>query len=211
LLTIYFSDCDYNKTVIVPVGPEEQSFSVYKDIICASSKFFKAACSERWIEGKEKKVRLPEVKPSVFQGYLAWLCSGIYQLQVKQDDPLPVISSAIEMAVELYLLGDVLDDIRFRNKLMETLACVDLPYFPQPTTLCMLWNRTPPTSVIRKMYVEKFILAASRESMTKNIGEYPAELVQQIAVHSLYRIETVTRKLFDTKMASFLEPVSEDD
>lgn len=92
---------------------------VYKDVICASSKFFKAACSQRWVEGREKKVRLPDVEPKIFQSYVAWLYSGTYQMQACKDDPKEVVWSALNTAVELYLLGDVLDDICFRNKMME--------------------------------------------------------------------------------------------
>jgi hypothetical protein len=85
-LLIHLSDCEYNNTISVLVGEKKQLFTVYKDIICASSKFFKAACSERWVEGKEKKVLLPEVEPKFFQSYVAWLYSGNYQLQASKDD-----------------------------------------------------------------------------------------------------------------------------
>jgi hypothetical protein len=155
--------------VIVLVGPEEQPFSVYKDIICASSKFFKAACSERWIEGKEKKVRLPEVKPSVFQGYIAWLCSGHYQMQASRGDPLDVINATTTAMIEMYILGDVLDDIRFRNKMMERLVSRNLGCCPQITTICMLWERTTTMSPLRKMHVKVYILRVDRPRFARRL------------------------------------------
>ena len=193
------------------VGAEGQPFSVYQDVICASSKFFKAACSERWVEGKEKKVSLPEVKPKHFQQYVAWLYSGNYQLQASQTDTAIAIGAAIETGLELYILGDVLDDIRFRNKMMENLANSDLRYFPHPATLCVLWERTPPTSLMRKMYVERLIMRADRKVVTALVKEYPTELIQQVVVESLLRIGVSTPEMFDAKVESFLEPVSEDD
>jgi hypothetical protein len=56
--------------VSILTGEEEQQFTVHKDSICAKSKFFKAACSERWIEGKQKVVKLPDVTARDFQTYV---------------------------------------------------------------------------------------------------------------------------------------------
>lgn len=38
---------NYNDTISVLVGSEERSFVVHKDVVCASSKFFRTACSTR--------------------------------------------------------------------------------------------------------------------------------------------------------------------
>lgn len=95
------SDCHYENTISVLVGDKKQLFTVYKDVICASSKFFKAACSERWIEGKEKKISLPEVEPALFRSYVAWLYSGNYQLGVSKDDTVDAQDSALDTGVEL--------------------------------------------------------------------------------------------------------------
>jgi hypothetical protein len=48
---------------------EGRQFTVHKDLICANSKFSEAACSKLWAEGKEKVVRLPEVKVGTFEAY----------------------------------------------------------------------------------------------------------------------------------------------
>jgi hypothetical protein len=56
--------------VSILTGEEEQQFTVHKDSICAKSKFFKAACSERWIEGKQKVVKLPDITARDFQTYV---------------------------------------------------------------------------------------------------------------------------------------------
>jgi hypothetical protein len=210
-LTTSRSDCDYKSTIDVLVGSQEELFVVHKDVICVSSKFFKAACSQRWVEGKEKKVRLPEVEPKIFQSYVAWLYSGDYRMQACKDDTKYVIDSAIDAAIELYLLGDVLDDISFRNKMMEVQVCQDLGRVPCTATLREVWERTPPTSPLRKMYVERFILRVSREGITQNLKGYPLELVQEIALSSLKRLETKTLKAFTAELDSFLEPVPEDD
>lgn len=53
-----------------PQTTETQEFTVHRHLVCANSKFFKAACSKLWAEGEEKIVRLPEVKVDAFQAYL---------------------------------------------------------------------------------------------------------------------------------------------
>jgi hypothetical protein len=57
----------FDNTIAVHVSPTEYRFVVHQNKICEKSKFFRAACSKRWIEGQEKLVRLPEVDIEVFQ------------------------------------------------------------------------------------------------------------------------------------------------
>jgi hypothetical protein len=192
------------------VGSEEELFMIHKDVVCASSKFFKAACSQRWIEGKEKKVTLPEMEPKVFQDYVAWLYSRAYQLQASKGDADPEVHDALQAAIELYLLGDVLDDIRLRNKIVQVLVTDDLELVPGSRTLHQLWARTTPASLLRKMYVVIFTRRVDREEFAKIVASYPAELVQEIAVAALKQTERINAECFISKLAIFLEPVPED-
>jgi hypothetical protein len=113
-------------------------------VICASSKFFKDACSERWIQGKEPKVFVLEVEPKTFQSYVEWLYSGNYQLQASKGDPMDVVHSALDAAINLYLVSDFLDDVHFRNHIMEALVIHRLGYLPNVKMLKNLWARTTP-------------------------------------------------------------------
>lgn len=185
------------------MGAEEQLFVIHKDIVCASSNFFKAACSDSWIEGKERRVRMPEVEPELFQTYITWLYSGNAQAHVSKDDP--------DGAIELYLLADVLDDVHLRNKMTEVLSYSDC--IASPTALCKLWDRTPLNSLIKKMYVEQFLMRTDRDEFAKFVTEYPAGLVQEVAAASLRLHSCAMMKRNEwstTKLASYLEPVSED-
>ena len=155
------------------MGPTEQLFVVHRDLICASSKFFKAACSTRWIEGQESKVRLYDVKPKFFQSYVAWLLSGHCQLRASEDDIRSVIEGTLDEALELYLLGDVLKDTRFRNKMMEIMVTTDVARLPTVDTLCKFWNRTPSNSMLRKMYVGRFMFEVNKKSFSKKHCSIP--------------------------------------
>ncbi|EME86766.1 uncharacterized protein MYCFIDRAFT_194727 [Pseudocercospora fijiensis CIRAD86] len=59
----------------VLVGPKEDVFFIHEDVICASSAFFKAACSNTWKENQEKTVKLPTADPNA----IIW-CAAQYVL-----------------------------------------------------------------------------------------------------------------------------------
>lgn len=193
------------------MGSHKELFVVYKDVICASSKFFKAACSERWVQGKESKFFLLEVEPKTFQSYVEWLYSGNYQLPACKGDPMDVVLSALDAAINLYLVGDFLDDVHLRNHIMEALFIHRLGYLPHVKMLKNLWARTTPASLLRKIFVEKIVVCGSRETFAMNISKYPAELVQEVALSSLTRLGTKDAATSSSKLESFLEPVPEDE
>jgi hypothetical protein len=204
VLTLH-RDCDYNSMISFLVGVEEKLFTVHKDLICASSKFFKAACSQRWAEGKEKEVRLPEVLPQDFQRYLAWLYSK--QLQTASKDGQAVVWDA---TVDMYILGDVLDDMRLRNAAIGLLFALDYSVtLPGYSQIQRLWRQTPDTSFLRELCVEKFVIHVQSGSFVKMIDEFPEEFVREIAVAGLrYRDDN---RGFGSKLEAFLELVPDDD
>lgn len=84
-------------------------FLVHKDIICAKSKFFAAACSERWVEGKEKQVRLPEVDPTVFESHLSWVYSTSLNIAELTTERIDALLGANAQEVAKYL------DVRMKS------------------------------------------------------------------------------------------------
>jgi hypothetical protein len=129
------ASCDYNDIITILVGPEEHTFRAHKDVICAKSRFFRAACSDRWREGREKVVRLPGARSKcIFQMYMDW--SYTNELEIDTFISQEFKKRAMNVLVELYLLGDVLDDIIVRNKTLRalnTLACQN-KIVPGPTS-----------------------------------------------------------------------------
>lgn len=61
---------DFDDMITILVGEEEHRFTVHKDMLCAKSRFFRAACSKRWASGVEKVVRQPEGTAEDFQIYV---------------------------------------------------------------------------------------------------------------------------------------------
>ena len=182
-------------------------------MICAKSKFFKAVCSEHWVEGKEKKVRLPEVDPSVFQGYLSWVYSTSLSIVGITTDEFDKLSGtqiqAIAQYFELYLLGDVLNDISLRNTVLQTIV-LDTRGAPNPKTVVRMWEKTPFNSPLRRMLVDHAVLREERAYLVDNLTRYPEGFVQQVAIASLQQVPIKNRDVYKEKLPSYLEPAEQE-
>jgi hypothetical protein len=178
-----FLSYDYNSTITVLVGKKERQFTVHKDTICAKSKFFKTACSERWSglqssEEKSKAIKLPETPARAFQAYVHW----VYTSQVE-------VESAVAWAkhrdhLKLYILPDVLDDYQLRNTVTKLLihSLLDITTQPGPSTIYYVYECTPVGSPLRKVLVDRKIALASRKEFASDVTEYHVEFVQEPAV-----------------------------
>lgn len=196
------------------VGPSEQVFTVHKEVICANSKFFRAACSERWIEGKEKKIKLPDVEASLFRCYLVWVYGAKIDVERFTNEEIDNLSGGVGVLVakylELYILGDVLDDVRLRNKVLQTLV-LDTKTALYPQTVARVWEKTPDNSPVRRMFVDRAVLRTSCKYFSAYMTEYPESFVQQVAVALLQEVPTQNREIFTAKLPSYLEPVEQED
>jgi hypothetical protein len=162
---------NFGDTFTVLVGPvgDEQKFTVHKDLVCAGSKFFMAASSERWTESKEEAVRLPEIKKETFQAYVVWVYAGKVSVSksIKSHAKLAAGEELREI-VYLYLLGDVLDDLQLRNAAMRAIVTGLKDWNVQPSCNLInhIWDSTPPGSLLRNMLVD-FILKRCDSSFIK--------------------------------------------
>jgi len=199
------------------VGPEgrEEPFTIHRDLICSTSKFFKAACSKLWAEGKEKVVRLPEIDVDIFQAYVVWVYHGKVAVN-KLDTNGGKATAHDEMreTVGLYLLGDVIDDILLRNAAMRVLVTQSKVWMCQAQTdlLNHIWESTPPKSLLRKMIVDKTIMRLDRGSMTDDtMADYPKDMLHCIARALMMKSTHVTYDVFASGLDGYLEPETSND
>jgi hypothetical protein len=148
----------------VLVGPtgEEEKFTVHKDLVCASSKFFMVASSKRWLEGREKAVRLPEVKKETFQAYVVWIYAGKVNVNKSTKGDVNLADGEeFRETVDLYLLGDVLDDLQLRNNAMRAIVTGLKDWNVQPSCKLInhIWDSTPPGSLLRAMIADYYAQA----------------------------------------------------
>lgn len=111
---------------------------------------------------------------------------------------------------ELYFLGDVLDDVRLRNKVLQTLV-LDTDTSPCPQTVTRIWEKTPADSPGRRVVVDRVILRSNRSILTARMTEYPESFVQQVAIKSLQEVPTMEKEAFEARLSSYLESVEQED
>lgn len=90
---------------------------------------------------------------------------------------------AMDRLIELYLLGDVLDDVKLRNSTLRfmTAAIEDYSAFLHPVQCRYVWQHTAPSSSIRKWVVDHIASLVYPEFIKNGASELPADLVLQIA------------------------------
>jgi hypothetical protein len=171
--------------------------------LCSKSKFFRAACGERWRSGLEKIVRLPEIETMVFQRYVEWVYGDIL---VHGED----MGENMREMVKLYLLGDELDDVKLRNKVLKALSHYRSAdrLLPGLGSIDFIWSRTTPSSPLRMWIIDGMMMKYPRPWIEDNLAKYPAELMQQIALKFIQQTPHVSDKIFQAKLPEYLE--SED-
>lgn len=136
-----------SETFLVLVGDDQKPFTLYKNIATRSFKFFQAAMNRNWLECQEENVTLAEVQVGTFECYLQWLNTGDITFE---GDPS---TSAL---ARFYILGDFLDDVSFRNAVLDEIvnqACH--PHrVPSLGAIRLAWEQTPAGCPLRKLILE---------------------------------------------------------
>jgi hypothetical protein len=185
-----------------PQTTETQEFTVHRHLVCANSKFFKAACSKLWAEGEEKIVRLPEVKVDAFQAYLVWVYTG----KVVFNGEAP--RHKLRAIIDLYLLGDILDDLLLRNTAMRSLV-IHIPgwsVIPSVGLVNHIWASTPAGSPLRQVIIDIIVKRVGRANLERCVTvDHPAEFLHDMAVVLLKQVPTVSAERFISGMNGYLE------
>ena len=194
------SSYDRDTIIAVSVGQDEHRFAVHKDVVCAKSQFFHAACSARWSKGGERVVRLPDVEPREFQMYVDW--SYTSKLVVEDDES---ISDRGMGLARIYLLGDVLDDVKLRNEAARLLSAVVIKHGDLPPRLVrLIWENTPTSSLLRKWIVDTTVLLMDRAYFAQIAAHYPAEFMLEIATNAMRRLPQIARQQRETECRCLL-------
>ncbi|KAI9650931.1 hypothetical protein NHQ30_000966 [Ciborinia camelliae] len=116
-----------NEVVTLLVGDDPESkdsrFVVHKDILCAASPFFEAACKQERQSTEKDIILLPEDEPEVIRAFVNWVYfnSNIY-LSEKDSATKTPIDRPDGILVKLYVLGDKYQMPRLRNQAVDALS-----------------------------------------------------------------------------------------
>ncbi|KAK5697052.1 hypothetical protein LTR17_024046 [Elasticomyces elasticus] len=114
-------------TVCVGTGEEAREFHVHDEILKRHSDFFKAALAgDRWQEGVERKVSLPEDKPEVFEGFQCFIYSGLSfvegEAHTRTSKPGRTVDGEYAVIVEAWKLADKLQSCSYKDASTDSLA-----------------------------------------------------------------------------------------
>lgn len=117
------------------------------------------------------------------------------------------VDDSIYMMIQLYLLGDKLDDKRLRNKALKALHSYVTIDNVQPgaTDIKRIWRETPPSSLLRKWVIDVTILRSDRKNFKNGMAEFPSEFVQDLALKFIEQTPLITVKDFQVKLSLYVE------
>lgn len=110
---------DWTRTITIRVGPgasgteETRDFVVHEHILRAHSSLFEAALGRDWKESNERLIKLPAAIPHAFDIYVHWVY--LHQLELTVENGV----TGIEDLIDAYVLGDVLQDGDFRDRVID--------------------------------------------------------------------------------------------
>lgn len=200
---------DFESFITVLVGPDKKHFTIHQDAICGKSKFFKAACSKRWLEGQEKLVHLLDVEVEVFREYCRWVYSGTMPIShCSRESKVKEITAEQGLLINPYLLGDLLDDFQLRRVATKTFyRCLKTTGgLLGPRSLAVVWSSTPPGSLFREQLVDCTVGSADRAVLAERIADVPPEFVQEVAIAALRRSTTTRLERVMSDGSQYLEP-----
>lgn len=168
---------DFTETVIICAGEEQKEYIVHKNVLAtSSSEFLNRMLSNGWRETREKRLSLPETLPDVLEIYLHWMYTGnvIFGLT-------PTFANSVRK-VELYILGDYLDDMTFCETIVDGMV---VPFgepereLPNATAVRLAWSKTSVDSPLRAVIKELFMGAMiySTVEVLLSGDEFPYEFV----------------------------------
>ena len=97
-------------------------------------------------------------------------------------------------AAKIYIVGDVLDDVKLRNSATRLLnALVVAQGFFCPRVIRLIWENTTTSSLLRKWTVETAVLAMNRKDFAKNATRFPAEFMSAMALEALQHVPPILR------------------
>ncbi|KAF2126888.1 hypothetical protein P153DRAFT_368916 [Dothidotthia symphoricarpi CBS 119687] len=150
------------KVIFVRVGqePKHTDFTVHENIIRLSSPFFDEVLSREWRGPQEWIVRLPDCNAHTFHIYNQWLYTD--QLHIKPQVGHTLLNDGQwewDNLVKGYLLGEYLQDIDFKDTLMD--AMIDWGHYAAreysnvpPRSAVEVYRYTQDSSPLRKIVLD---------------------------------------------------------
>ncbi|KAK5705634.1 hypothetical protein LTR17_021500 [Elasticomyces elasticus] len=122
-----------------------QRFMVHENVVHPVSEFVRLALNGEWKEAAERKIPLPEDKPSVFRVYQSWLYTR------------RIIGVSCELLIHCYILGEKFMDTTFKDAVMDCLlGVIAVGRLFKISLSGLVYKNTPEGSPLRRLLCELF-------------------------------------------------------
>ncbi|KAK4622247.1 hypothetical protein CLAFUW4_06652 [Fulvia fulva] len=169
---------------------EQKTITVAKTYLTKSSDYLKKACNKEWKEGQMKTIELPDIKPDTFAIYVQWLQTGELVLSAEELPARDAERSTIvthwdvlqPKIVDLYILVDYLANTIVRNLAIDEWksATHALKFGPSISEVKVVYEKTPPKCMLRKLMVDWSVAGVQSEWITNNGTNLPAEFLADV-------------------------------
>lgn len=174
------------------VGPDQEVFTIHKNLLCNTAPYFKAALNGSFIEAQEQSIEMPEDDPTMFECFQVWIYTGsiVGANETKNDVETSIL-------VKVYTFAERLDIVDLQNVAMNLLIDRIFDRSEIPIELIpFIYEHTCENSALRRMIVDisarngKFDLPGWFEESKRPI--YPNDFLCDL-IFRLYHLKTNNR------------------
>lgn len=190
---IYFAIFSNVNTVTIFVGKEKAPFLIHENLLTYVSPYFKTALSpDKFREGQQWKVSLPDVKIMTFEHFTYWLYAKRVEISENPKhffDRRRALFGRISYAIRLFVLADkiLVEDLKTDvcTFLIDLVKKTGLP--PSYHNVEEAYSNTPPNSPLRRIMIDWHVWCCdpkgwgrTKEWLAEN-PEFAADLVEAMA------------------------------
>ena len=184
-MLMVYSDL-YKTVVTVYVGPDSYAFTVYKELLCHDSPFFKAALEGSFKEGDEQTVSLPDDEVETFKIYQTWL--NTLQLRYNFDHEEWWLCFA-----KIWVFADKIGSPTLKNRTVDALCATinsnDRLDWPSPRAVYYTFDNTSSDSPLRKLAVNYAYCMHKGSLSPSQLEEYPIAFVCGLTSYLLRHVQ----------------------
>lgn len=196
---------NYNDLITVLADRHEQPFKIHRELICSKSTYFQSVCSPENIRTEGGRYpNLPEVEATTFQAYVEWVYTSKVAIKINMADKVAETGAKHKALFALYNLGEELGDVKLRNQVMDCLV-TRIRGWPSAQIVARAWDKSLQGSCLRKMIVSKVVNRVSLKWFLRDVVEYPADLVREVAIAFKIKSQYVDREGFVDSLPDFFE------
>jgi hypothetical protein len=195
--------------IVMSFAGSKEEVLVQLNLLRSSSEFFQSATKPEWNRLRDQPNTINvEAEPGVFKAYLHWL----YTSTIASPSPDPDSTDVwYPFLAKLYVLGEELIDIRFKNCILDTFVTVarEARWYPTGHPIAIIYAGTPMNSPARRLMIDFFAYEAhsNDDSWTKQLQDCPKEFVLDalVAIIKLRKGPTGAPRPWDQSQIAYHE------